>query len=223
MNSGGAGSAPIGDIILGICLTLFAQIFSSIQFVFEEKFMKSLSLPPLYLVGWEGIVGAALAVFIFLPACYLIPGSDFGSYENFINSAYMMFTNGLLFGLQFLYFISISFFNFMSLTLSKMLSATHRSIIDALRTCFVWVFMVIMFYSTQSSKPAAGDQPYGEPLTWWSFFQLAGFCFMFTGTVIHNNVNKSGEKLMGFLHIHSGEVACCQCQKKYSEIPNEQI
>lgn len=58
-----------------------------------------LDIPSLYLVGWEGIAGATLSALVFLPAVYFIPGSDHGSYENFINSAYMMFMNPVLLAL----------------------------------------------------------------------------------------------------------------------------
>lgn len=113
-------------------------------------------IPSMFLVGWEGIAGVILCVCVFLPIVYFIPGDDHGSYENFINSAYMMFNNGLLCGLQVLYFVSISFFNFMALTISKTLSSTHRALFDALRTATVWICMVVVYYATQSTKPATG-------------------------------------------------------------------
>lgn len=187
---GEGASGEILDMVLGIGLALVAQVFSATQFVFEEKFMKGHDIPPLYLVGWEGIFGSMLTFCIVLPICYAIPGSDHGSYENFINSAYMMFNNGLLLGMQLLYFVSISFFNYMSLTMSKTLSATNRTLIDAMRTCVVWIVMCLVYYCTMNS-----GHVYGEPLNWFSILQLAGFIFMIFGTVIHNNVNGFGFKI----------------------------
>lgn len=175
-------------------------------------------IPSLFLVGFEGIFGSCLDAFVFLPVCYFIPGDDHGSYENFINSAYMMFKNPLLLGLQLLYFISISFFNFMALTISKILSATHRALIDALRTASVWVCMVICYYATLSSKPAHGNQPYGEELNWYSFIEAFGFICMIFGTLVHNNVSGFGVKVMRLLHIHEGEVACCQSKAQYHKV-----
>ena len=60
--------------------------------------MKGRDIPSIFLVGWEGIMGGSLCMIIFLPACYAIPGTDHGSYENFINSLYMMFANGFILG-----------------------------------------------------------------------------------------------------------------------------
>ncbi|KAH0571027.1 EamA-like transporter family protein [Spironucleus salmonicida] len=197
MNEGSTGG--ISGIILGICLTLVAQIFSSVQFVFEEKFMKNNDISSLFLVGWEGIMGSFLCLGVFLPACYFISGSDHGSYENVVNSSFMMFMNGKLFGLQFGYFISIAFFNYTAITMSKVLSSTHRALIDSLRTCFVWVVMVILYYSISSHD-------YGEKLTYYSILQFAGFLFMISGTLIHNDVKNLGSKLMQKLKIKSGEV-----------------
>ncbi|CAL6016780.1 EamA-like_transporter family protein [Hexamita inflata] len=212
-------NSGIGGIVLGICLTLTAQVFSSIQFVFEEKFMKGkYDIPSLYLVGFEGIFGMLLCICVFLPAVYFIPGKDHGSYENFINSAYMMFNNPLLLGLQVLYFVSISFFNFMALTISKMLSATHRALIDALRTASVWVVMVIIYYATLKSKPAHDNKPYGEELNWYSFIEAFGFVCMIFGTLVHNNVGGFGLKVMAIFKIGEGEVECCKCEKKYHQI-----
>lgn len=211
----GSLDVEVGNIVLGICITLFAQVFSSVQFVFEEKFMKGkYDIPSLYLVGFEGIFGALLCLLVFLPIMYVLPGDDHGSYENFINSAYMMFNNPMLLGLQVLYFVSISFFNFMAMTISKMLSATHRALIDALRTASVWVIMVIIYYSTEATKPAHNEHPYGEVLNWYSFLEGFGFVCMISGTLIHNNVAQFGLKLMSKLKIHDGEVEFCKCEKK---------
>ena len=172
-------------------------------------------IPSLYLVGFEGLFGALLCVLIFLPAVYLIPGNDHGSYENFINSAYMMFNNWKLLLFQSLYFVSISFFNFMAMTISKLLSATHRALLDAMRTASVWIIMVILFYATYSASPATGDVPYGEPLNFLSFIELFGFGVMFCGTIVHNNVNGAGDWLMRETRLGSEEVACCNCNHNY--------
>jgi len=215
----GAGGKVL-DMVLGICLALVAQVFSATQFVFEEKFMKGHDIPPLYLVGWEGIFGSILTMGVALPICYAIPGDDHGSYENFINSAYMMFNNGLLLGMQLLYFISISFFNYMSLTMSKALSATNRTLIDAMRTCVVWIVMCIVYYCTFESM---GENAYGEPLSWYSLLQLAGFIFMIFGTVIHNNVNGFGAKVACYKKGDEPQpLNCCPCRDgRRSTIPLE--
>jgi drug/metabolite transporter (DMT)-like permease len=54
--------------VLGNILVIVGQLIQSIQFVLEEAWMKKYRLPPLLLVGWEGvfgvcITGLSLAVF----------------------------------------------------------------------------------------------------------------------------------------------------------------
>ncbi|KAH0791644.1 putative membrane spanning protein [Histomonas meleagridis] len=183
----------IKDTFLGIGLVIVAQIFSSIQFVFEEKLLKQNTsktgpIPSLFLVGSEGIAGAILSIAVALPVTNAIPGNDHGSYENMKNSFYMMFHNPLITGLQFLYFVSIAFFNWFSFVYSKALSATARTLVDACRTILVWIVMVIVFYSVPS-------RIYGEGVSLYSILQCFGFVLMMLGTTTHNNIANFGVKI----------------------------
>jgi hypothetical protein len=100
-----------------------------------------------------------------LPICYLIPGSDGGSYENAVDGFVMIGNNMTLLGLVLLYWLSIAFYNFTSLSVAKSLTtgtssappssptfacqrastdmpitctcAVHRTFIDACRTLCV--------------------------------------------------------------------------------------
>jgi len=187
----GSKSSSVGDTVFGICLTLSAQIFSSIQFVFEEKLLKQNTqktgpIPSLFLVGAEGISGFLLSLLVALPIVNAVKGKDHGSYENFNNSLYMMVYNPLITAFQFLYFISIAFFNWSSFVYSKALSATARTLVDACRTIVVWLTMVGIYGPT--------DHKYGEGLTYWSILQVIGFIFMLLGTTTHNNIAGVGDK-----------------------------
>lgn len=192
-------SAFLGDMqsgsalsmLLGIGLALSAQVISAIQFVLEEKFVKGKDLSPLVLIGWEGVFGLFLTVGVAFPVTWAIPGDDHGSYENYLNSFYMLRNNVQLISLVLLNFISISFFNFFSITMSKKLSSTHRTLIDAMRTSIVWICMVIVYYCTYQS-----ENVYGEPLNVYSIFELSGFGFMILGTIVHNDVNGFGKKVV---------------------------
>jgi len=79
---------------------------------------------------------------------------------------------------------SIAFFNFFGLTVTRKLSAVHRTLIDACRTIFVWAVQVILYYSSDQLKGV------GEQLTLISLIQLAGFVFLVFGTLIYNEVIK---------------------------------
>ncbi|OHT04967.1 hypothetical protein TRFO_27410 [Tritrichomonas foetus] len=190
---------PIHDTLKGIGLTILSQVFSAFQFVFEEKLLKQNDqkvgpIPSLFLVGSEGIAGAILSISVALPIANFIKGSDHGSYENMKNSFYMMFHNKLIFCLQFLYFISIAFFNWCSFVYSKTLSATARTLVDACRTIVVWIVMASV-YQIFTNEPPLPYHQYGEPVTYWSILQCGGFILMMFGTITHNNIGGLGDKI----------------------------
>ena len=176
--------------VLGIGLVLLSQLFSSVQFVLEEKLLKQNSektgpIPALFLVGSEGLAGAILSIAVALPICNAIPGKDHGSYENLKNSVYMLFHNDMITFLQFLYFASIAFFNWFSFVYSKALTSTARTLVDACRTIVVWAVMVTFYYTLKHK--------YGEGVNCWSILQGFGFILMLTGTTIHNNIAGAGD------------------------------
>lgn len=200
----GGEQHKVSDTFLGIGLVLCSQLFSSIQFVFEEKLLKSgktAPIPSLFLVGSEGIAGAFLSLAVALPTVNAIHGSDHGSYENFKNSTYMLFHNLQIGILQFLYFISIAFFNWSSFLYSKALSATARTLVDALRTIVVWIVMASIYPLTHNV--------YGEGVSYWSILQAVGFVFMMLGTTTHNNISGMGDKVVKYL--------CCCYHRNQSE------
>ncbi|EAY03123.1 hypothetical protein TVAG_328950 [Trichomonas vaginalis G3] len=192
----GEGATFPAKSLIGIGLTLLSQVFSSIQMVLEEKLLKGVirPIPPLFLVGSEGLAGTILCCAIALPAVNAIHGSDFGSVENFKNAWHMTWHSKQITGLQILSLFSIAFFNWSSFVYAKLLSATARSLIDSSRTIIVWIIMVIVFY--------ASKHRYGEGLTWWSFLEAAGFVFMILGTTAHNNIAGIGDKITK---------SCCCC------------
>ena len=194
-----SGQNSVGETLAGIGLTILSQFFSAFQFVFEEKLLKQNDqkvgpIPSLFLVGSEGIAGAILTISVALPVVNAIKGSDHGSYENLKNSFYMMFHNPLITGLQFLYFISIAFFNWFSFIYSKTLSSTARTLVDACRTIVVWIVMATV-YQVCTNDPPLPIHQYGEPVSYWSILQAGGFILMLFGTITHNNIAGFGDKL----------------------------
>jgi drug/metabolite transporter (DMT)-like permease len=72
------------EALLGVSLILVGAFVQALQFVFEEKVMnmEDASVPPLLLIGMEGIWGTLLCLTVVYPIVYYIPGDDNGSYEN---------------------------------------------------------------------------------------------------------------------------------------------
>jgi hypothetical protein len=165
------------DVMIGIALVLAGQLFNGIQMIIEEYLLKNHDVPPILVVGTEGTVGLCLMILVMIFMSTTIPGSDFGGvYENALNSFTQVVkqenlcsfcvalsflsscvccqiknSNFLLFNVI-LYCFSISVYNFCGLSISKQLSAVHRTLVDASRTVFVWVINLFAFYALNQTS-----------------------------------------------------------------------
>eukprot|EP00042_Codosiga_hollandica_P020955 m.70382 g.70382 ORF g.70382 m.70382 type:complete len:415 (-) comp50132_c0_seq1:75-1319(-) len=183
---GSADPHSQSQTVLGIILVLAGQVASAVQFVVEERFLKGRSFHPLHVVGLEGSFGSLIMLIIVLPVVYAIPGPQQssmsrGSQENSIDAAYMIKNNYVLLILCVGYVLSIAFYNYCGLAVTKSLSAIHRTLIDALRTILVWIVDLLLFYAFKSPN-------YGEIWTNYGFLQLGGFGFVVFGTLLYKEI-----------------------------------
>lgn len=71
------------DPRLGVIFVLLGCLAQGVQYVFEEKVMAVDNVPPLLVIGFEGIWGTVLSVLIVYPLASIIPGKDVGGvYES---------------------------------------------------------------------------------------------------------------------------------------------
>jgi len=103
-----------------------------------------------------------------------------GFSENVIDAFVQMGNQKIFVFENLIVLFSISFFNFFGLSLTKYLTTVHRTLIDACRTIFVWLFQIILFW--------IGIESAGERLTYYSLIQLLGFAFLVAGTIIYNEI-----------------------------------
>jgi len=175
----------MGYTILGISMTLIGQIFSAAQMVVEEKFVRDKNYPPLNIVGMEGLWGIVLTGGVVLPAIYFIPTTSSKVIESFKEDsldAIVQIKNSWLLQLFILIYItSIAFFNFFGVSLTKVMTAVHRTIIDTLRTISIWMVELFIYYVLKLSD-------YGEDWKQWNYLQAGGFILLILGTIIYNNV-----------------------------------
>ncbi|XP_021378022.1 solute carrier family 35 member F6-like [Mizuhopecten yessoensis] len=171
-----------GNTILGIILIISSQIVSASQMIIEETFLKKKSLHPLQVVGLEGSYGVIFMSVIVLPAMYYIPGSDVNnSYENSLDALYQIANDSRLLVFCLLYLLSIAFYNYFGLAVTKSLTAVHRTLIDACRTIIVWGIDLFVYY--------AFDKGFGEPFDkTYGLLQVDGFLFLLIGTALYNNL-----------------------------------
>merc|ERR1712129_128901 len=173
----------MGNVGVGIAFTILAQAFTATQMVIEELFVKKYHAPAEQVVGSEGLWGIMLMIALLI-GMYYAPGQDVGgSYENAVDSLELVEHSTLLKCLVLGYLVSISFFNFLGVTISKQLSAVHRTINDALRTAMVWGVQLALFY--------AGSTTYGQGPTPHSWMQLLGFVFLILGSLVNHQIVKA--------------------------------
>lgn len=198
IQSSGSGDTDAGKTVLGMSLVLLGMMVNAVQFIFEEMLLKDKNYPPLRVVGWEGIWGFLLCLFVFLPITYFIPAEEttdgsgagvLGRYENSLDALWMMADNPVIMLYSILALFSISSYNFFGLNISKHVSSLTRAVLDSLRTIVIWAFEVILFYGTGSQNKPPQDQV-GEEWTVYSWVQVAGFLILVTGTMTYSTVIK---------------------------------
>ena len=85
-----------------------------------------------------------------------------------------------LFGYLSLIIVSIAFFNFSGVSITKYMGATTRKVLDTLRTLVIWITqMLLHLKSDKWDMPSFKDQ-------FW--LQLAGFTFVVTGIFLYSDV-----------------------------------
>ena len=108
--------------------------------------------------------------------CILDTGTNEMRFENAIFAVKQIYESTQLKCFLSLYVLSIAFFNFSGLTISKNVSSTARTIVDTLRTIVIWVFFLTMPFVPEDTK---------ETFSW---LQLLGFSILILGGLIYNEI-----------------------------------
>jgi len=156
---------------LGAILIVAAQVLAAVQFVVEEKLLKNVDAAPLQVVGWEGFFGLSMTTVV-LFVLYWIPGKDNHSLESAPFALAQMWNSGPLAAGVIGSIISIAFFNFFGISITKRVSATIRAIIDSTRTFCIWICSLCLGWET------------------FNWLQFGGFIVLVFGSLIANEVLK---------------------------------
>ncbi|KAL1502728.1 hypothetical protein ABEB36_007831 [Hypothenemus hampei] len=163
------------DIITGDMLIVIAQIIQAIQMVVEEKFVQGQNIPSLQAVGWEGAFGFMTLGLLQIPF-YFIRGvppltPQLGDRLEDPIDAFIQIKNSvpLLFAVLGT-IVSIAFFNFAGISVTKEMSATTRMVLDSVRTIIIWIFSLAFF---------------GQAFHW---LQLFGFILLICGMCLYNGI-----------------------------------
>jgi hypothetical protein len=80
------------DPRIGIALILLGCIIQGTQYVWEEMLMTD-KIPPLVIVGMEGVWGAVLMPLVVFPWAAVLPGSDYGGCIESVQDSSVMIGN----------------------------------------------------------------------------------------------------------------------------------
>lgn len=130
-------------VMTGNLLIICAQVIISVQMVVEEKYVIGQNIPPLQAVGWEGIFGFIGICLAMIPLNYIPAPPPFtnnarGTLEATMDAFIQIGNSGHLLMAIVGITISIAFFNFAGISVTKELSATTRMVLDSIRTVVIW-------------------------------------------------------------------------------------
>ncbi|KAM7395208.1 hypothetical protein PAMA_006797 [Pampus argenteus] len=174
--SGNKDEHKISDVITGDLLIIMAQVIVSVQMVLEEKFVYKHDVHPLRAVGTEGFFGFFVLSLLLIPMYFIHVGDFSGNPRQVLEDALDAFCQ---IGHQPLIMlallgntVSIAFFNFAGISVTKEISATTRMVLDSLRTLVIWVVSLA--------------------LGWEQFLglQVLGFLVLLLGTALYNGLHR---------------------------------
>ncbi|XP_029903641.1 solute carrier family 35 member F6 [Myripristis murdjan] len=176
LSKGQGDQHKLSDVITGDLLIIMAQVIVSVQMVLEEKFVYKHDVHPLRAVGTEGFFGFFILSLLLIPM-YFIPVGSFASNPRHVLEdaldAFCQIGHQPLILLALLgNTVSIAFFNFAGISVTKEISATTRMVLDSLRTLVIWVVSLA--------------------LGWESFhgLQVLGFIVLLVGTALYNGLHR---------------------------------
>lgn len=163
------------SIITGDLLIICAQVIGSVQMVVEEKFVAGLDIPALQAVGWEGIFGFVGICLVMIPLNFIHASPPFadnsrGTLEATIDAFVQIGNSGRLLMAIVGITVSIAFFNFGGISITKEISATTRMILDSVRTIVIWGFSLAFQWQA------------------FHYLQLIGFAVLLIGMSCYNNI-----------------------------------
>ncbi|KAL7020401.1 hypothetical protein ACKWTF_011513 [Chironomus riparius] len=166
----------VKDELLGDIMIAVGQFLAACQYIYEEAVIVRLDIPPLQFVGLEGIFGfIILTIFMFplefFPLLEIFNGiNSSNTVVNNLDAVAQIYNEPLLLVPLFIFMLSVGFYAFSGIYLTKELSAITRMVFDALRIIIVWAFSVALSWQEYNS------------------IQIAGFLMVIIGNCIFNDI-----------------------------------
>jgi len=180
--SAAAIATPTSLVILGGLFALSGQIVQAAQATAEEWLLDD-NIPETQVIGFQGVWGLLVMLLVVFPLMYMLPGEDNGHLEDTFDTLAMLASNPHLVGMFCLYILSCGTYNVAGIRVTGKLSAVHRVMIEALRTCILWVFGVTVHHYEPLS-------PFGEALNNFSIVEVLGFLMLIKGQAVYKKLWK---------------------------------
>lgn len=169
------GTKSRNNIITGDLLIVVAQIIWSVQMVYEERFVARMEIPALQAVGWEGFFGFSVLSLLLIPMYYIHVGEPFNhnahkTIEDFIDAMIQIKNCWQIIGAFGGIIVSIAFYNFSGISITKELSATTRMVLDSVSTLVIWAVSLCVGWQQ------------------FHWLHLVGFTSLLFGMCLYNNV-----------------------------------
>lgn len=174
---GGSGAASSTMLVVGIVLILVSQLIYAGQFVVEEYTMSKIDAFPSQVVCIEGIYGFIISIgFVFPILMAFNIENDFDAFR-FIKAEPNVLVPMAIF------FVTVALYNGFGQTITKLISANHRTILEGLRGLVVWIFAL--------TERAIFGKPWGEDIYGWtSAIEAAGFVVLLIGSMVYYSIIK---------------------------------
>jgi hypothetical protein len=173
----GHGKGTFTQQCVGMSLILAGQVMSAAQVTFEDMFMSALEMDAAFVVGWEGLLGTVMTTIVLCVAQHL-PGNDVdGRMENTWDSFQLITSSPRLRAVLLIQMLSMFGLNYSAMSVTGNFSGVFRTVLATLRTLFVWLAALVLFYSHV--------QNWGEPWTKYSFIEAVGFAVLVGATFLY--------------------------------------
>ncbi|KAH8354358.1 hypothetical protein KR084_009009 [Drosophila pseudotakahashii] len=136
-------------ILTGDLLIIIAEILHGLQYVYEEKQLKTSNVAPLQAAGWQGIFGLVITSLLaicmhFLPAVSPFSESSRAVFDDLSDLLEGLKGNPYLITALIAFTVSCALYNFIGLFIAMYSSSANRLLADGLHIYFIWVFVIVM-------------------------------------------------------------------------------
>lgn len=139
-----------------------------------------MAVPPLKIVGYEGLFGFIAMALVLMPISQFLPGEDGqGVHENSLDTLYMLAHNPTILTVVLFDVVALLGLNVSGMCVTGHFGAVFRTVLETTRTLAVWIMGLLLFYT-----PLGGGR-LGESWNRYSWIQALGFVVLVSGTMVY--------------------------------------